>query len=60
MGGDSMRAYPLKTHIIMCPRCEREIETTVWRDGPKMWFQCLWCGHYGEVTEDDFLEDDTE
>jgi hypothetical protein len=55
-----MRAYPLKTHIIMCTRCEREIETTVWRDGPKMWFQCLWCGTYDTVTEDDFLEDDTE
>lgn len=55
-----MRAYPLDTHIIMCPRCEQEIETTVWRDGSKMWFQCYRCGFYDNVTEDDFLEDDTE
>ena len=55
-----MRAYPLETHIIICPRCEREVETTVWRDGPKMWFQCLWCGTYDTVTEDDFLEVEDE
>ena len=55
-----MRAYPMDTHIIMCPRCEWEIETTVWRDGSKMHFQCPRCGYYDEVTEDDFLEDDTE
>lgn len=53
-------AHPVGDHIIMCPRCEREIETTVWRDGSKLWFQCARCGYYGEVTEDDFMEDDTE
>lgn len=50
----------MDTHIIMCPRCEREVEARVWRDGSKMWFQCVRCGCYDEVTEDDFLEDDTE
>jgi Zn ribbon nucleic-acid-binding protein len=59
MGGDGME-HPVGSHIIMCPRCEQEIETTVWRDGPKMWFQCYRCGFYDNVTEDDFLEDDTE
>ena len=53
-------AHPVGSHIIMCPLCEREIETTVWRDGPKMWFQCYRCGFYDNVTEDDFLEDDTK
>lgn len=53
-------AHPVGTHIIMCPRCDREIETTVWRDGTKLWFQCRRCGFYDNVTEDDFLEDDTE
>ena len=53
-------AHPVGTHIIMCPHCDEVVETTVWRDGSKLWFQCYRCGFYDNVTEDDFLEDDTE
>lgn len=55
-----MRAYPLDVHIILCPRCKREIETKVWRDGNTMHYQCPRCRYYGDVTKDDFMEDDKE